>query len=80
MAAYTSSYDASHRTPGDAAPASSAGALQREPLEQLPAIVERVIASYYAKDYQPLLDRATSDCIFIGAGNMVFNGRDDMLR
>ncbi|MBM6905794.1 LytTR family transcriptional regulator [Collinsella tanakaei] len=80
MAAHTSSYDASHRTPGDAAPASSTGALQREPLEQLPAIVERVIASYYAKNYQPLLDRATSDCIFIGAGNMVFNGRDDMLR
>ena len=50
-----------------------------EPIDHLPSIVEHIIACYYAKDYQPLLERVTGDCVFVGAGNMVFNGRADML-
>lgn len=51
-----------------------------ESIDQLPAIVESVIASYYSKDYTPLFERCADDCTFIGAGSDLFATRDDLVR
>lgn len=51
-----------------------------EPLDALPAIIEWVIASYYAHYFEPFFSRVTDDCSFIGAGNMSYFSRDEMLQ
>lgn len=51
-----------------------------ERIDQLPALVESVIASYYSKDYAPLLERCVDDCVFIGAGSDLFSTKADMMR
>lgn len=60
-------------------PAPEGVADEHEPAEKLPAIIEWVIASYYAKDYEPFFSRITEDCSFIGAGNMMYFSRKEML-
>lgn len=50
-----------------------------EPIEKLPSIIAWVIASYYAKNYEPFFMRTTEDCSFIGAGNMSYFSREEML-
>lgn len=52
--------------------------IAREPIDDLPALAERVIVAYYSKDYEPLLSRVTDDCVFIGAGNMTFFSGDEL--
>lgn len=49
------------------------------PEEELPALLEHCIRRYYQKDYAPMLNRLAKDCVWIGAGNMLFFGRDALL-
>ena len=40
----------------------------------LPELVSQLVACYYKKDFDPLVEHLTSDCLFIGAGSDVSYG------
>lgn len=46
--------------------------------EVLPQIIENAIAAYYRKDYEPLSNRITPDCLFLGAGSDLFRSANEL--
>ena len=53
---------------------SGAAALETPDTSGLPELAARLVTSYYQKEYDPLIEHLTSDCLFIGAGSDVSHG------
>lgn len=49
-----------------------------EDASTLPQLVARLVAAYYRKDYEPVLERLAPDCLFIGAGSDVSHGAESL--
>lgn len=47
--------------------------------EELPNLIAHCIRRYYQKDFGPMLDRLSDDCVWIGAGNMLYFGRAELV-